>query len=191
MPEKILIIGAGPAGLSAGIHALQNGFEAVIYEKQQLPGGLCTARRVHDYIFEGCIGALQGTKPGSQFNKLWQEICPFNEMTIINHEKIMSVESSEGEPLHLYSDLNRLEEHLSKLFPENGPEVKEICGAAKKMSRIEIPFDKASGPTGLKDITTMMFKMLPLFNVLGRYSRISVEEYAERIKAPLLKKPFR
>jgi flavin-dependent dehydrogenase len=31
--KKILIIGAGVSGLSAGIYALKNGFDAEIYEK--------------------------------------------------------------------------------------------------------------------------------------------------------------
>jgi phytoene dehydrogenase-like protein len=41
--KKIVIIGAGPAGLTAGIYARQAGFEVVVLEKHNLPGGLCTA----------------------------------------------------------------------------------------------------------------------------------------------------
>ena len=41
--KKIIIIGAGIAGLSAGIYALKNGFDVTIYESHFLPGGMCTA----------------------------------------------------------------------------------------------------------------------------------------------------
>ncbi len=70
MSKKILIIGAGMAGLSAGIHALRNGYDAEIYEMHNLPGGLCTAWDRKGYTFDGCIHWLVGTKPGSQFNRL-------------------------------------------------------------------------------------------------------------------------
>ncbi|HED24535.1 MAG TPA: FAD-dependent oxidoreductase [Firmicutes bacterium] len=40
MAKKILIIGAGAAGLSAGVHALRNGYDVEIFEKERLPGGL-------------------------------------------------------------------------------------------------------------------------------------------------------
>ncbi len=43
MQEPSTIIGAGFAGLSAGIYAQMNGFQSLILEMHDLPGGLCTA----------------------------------------------------------------------------------------------------------------------------------------------------
>ena len=39
--EKVIIIGGGIAGLSAGIYALMEGFDAEIFEKNALAGGEC------------------------------------------------------------------------------------------------------------------------------------------------------
>jgi len=39
MEKKIVIIGAGIAGLSAGCYARMNGYDAEIYESHSLPGG--------------------------------------------------------------------------------------------------------------------------------------------------------
>ncbi len=39
---KIIIIGGGIAGLTAGIFAQKNGFDSVILEKNHTPGGECT-----------------------------------------------------------------------------------------------------------------------------------------------------
>ena len=36
--EKVVVIGGGIAGLSAGIYALRAGFDAEIYEKNAIPG---------------------------------------------------------------------------------------------------------------------------------------------------------
>ena len=37
--DKLIIIGGGISGLSAGIFALLSGFNVEIYEKNALPGG--------------------------------------------------------------------------------------------------------------------------------------------------------
>jgi phytoene dehydrogenase-like protein len=41
--KKIIIIGAGISGLSAGCHAQMNGYESEIFEMESTPGGLCTS----------------------------------------------------------------------------------------------------------------------------------------------------
>ena len=38
--KSIIIIGAGIAGLSAGIYARKNGYAATIYESHTVPGGM-------------------------------------------------------------------------------------------------------------------------------------------------------
>jgi phytoene dehydrogenase-like protein len=43
MAKKIVIIGGGVAGLSAGIYASVNGFDAEIIEMHSITGGQCTA----------------------------------------------------------------------------------------------------------------------------------------------------
>jgi phytoene desaturase len=40
--NKVIIIGGGIAGLSAGIFAQKNGFQSLILEKNQTLGGECT-----------------------------------------------------------------------------------------------------------------------------------------------------
>ena len=63
--KKIIIIGAGIAGLSAGIYARKNGYDATIYELHFLPGGLCTAWKRAGFTFEGCMHyvGLVGSSP--------------------------------------------------------------------------------------------------------------------------------
>ena len=49
---KIVIIGAGLAGLSVGAKAASEGHEVIIYEKNSVPGGVCALCEVGDYKFE-------------------------------------------------------------------------------------------------------------------------------------------
>ncbi len=73
-PGKIIIIGAGVAGLSAGCYARMNGYQAEIFELHDLPGGLCTAWERKNYTFDGCIHYLFGSGDGQPFNQVWQEL---------------------------------------------------------------------------------------------------------------------
>lgn len=41
--KKVLIIGAGIAGLSAGSYLKLNGYDTEIFEAHCLPGGVCTS----------------------------------------------------------------------------------------------------------------------------------------------------
>lgn len=57
MMKKIIIVGAGVAGLSAGIHAIQSGFDVTIMEMHNISGGNCTSWSRKGYLFEGeCTG---------------------------------------------------------------------------------------------------------------------------------------
>jgi len=67
MPKKIVIIGAGIAGLSAGVYGRMNGFDTEICEMHTLPGGLCTAWKRKGFIFDGCIHWLTGSSPKDSF----------------------------------------------------------------------------------------------------------------------------
>ncbi|NOY37521.1 MAG: NAD(P)/FAD-dependent oxidoreductase, partial [Chlorobi bacterium] len=53
--NSVIIIGAGFAGLSAGIYARMNGYRTQIFEMHNLPGGLCTAWKHKGYTIDGCI----------------------------------------------------------------------------------------------------------------------------------------
>jgi phytoene dehydrogenase-like protein len=61
MPAKeksMIIIGAGFAGLAAGIYGRLNGYKTDIYEMHNLPGGLCTSWKRKGYTFDACIHGL-------------------------------------------------------------------------------------------------------------------------------------
>jgi phytoene dehydrogenase-like protein len=53
--NSIIIIGAGFAGLAAGIYARMNGYDTRIFEMHKQPGGLCTSWKRGGYTFDGCI----------------------------------------------------------------------------------------------------------------------------------------
>lgn len=69
--KSMIIIGAGFAGLAAGIYGRINGYNTEIYEMHNLPGGLCTSWKRKGYTFDACIHWLVGSSPESSFNYIW------------------------------------------------------------------------------------------------------------------------
>ena len=187
MTKKILIVGAGMAGLSAGIHACRNGYDVELFETHKLPGGLCAAWDRKGYTFDGCIHWLVGSKPGSQFNRLWREVGALKDTKIIDHEIFMTIEDVSGKSLNIYSDLDHLQAHLLEVAPEDEVPVKQMIDAAKTMSKMDMPLEKPDEFFRFWDIPVMMIKMMPFFKILGRFSRITVAEFIAELKNPILK----
>ena len=78
--KKVLIIGGGTAGLSAGIYARQAGFEVVVLEKHNAPGGLCTAWKRKGYTIDGCVHFIMGSGRGSALHTMWRELGVFETL---------------------------------------------------------------------------------------------------------------
>ncbi|TAN61073.1 FAD-dependent oxidoreductase [bacterium] len=50
--KRILILGAGLAGLSAAWHLQKKGIEAIVFEKEKEPGGLCRSKNINGFTFD-------------------------------------------------------------------------------------------------------------------------------------------
>ncbi|HQQ90205.1 MAG TPA: NAD(P)-binding protein, partial [Oscillospiraceae bacterium] len=70
--SRIVIIGGGISGLTAGIYARLAGFEAEICEKNAVPGGECTGWDRQGYHIDNCIHWMIGTAPGTELHKVWE-----------------------------------------------------------------------------------------------------------------------
>ena len=73
-PKSIVIIGAGVAGLCAGIYGQMNSYQTRIVEKHKIPGGLVTAYRRKGYLIDLCIHCLAGSGPGFFMHRYWNEV---------------------------------------------------------------------------------------------------------------------
>lgn len=188
MTEKtILIIGAGIAGLSTGCYAQMNGYRTRIFELGTNPGGLCTSWSRKGYTFDGCIHWLVGTKEKTSFNKLWQELGALQGKQIINHEEYLRVVDRSGKTFILYTNPDRLEEHLLQLSPIDAPVIKEFTGNLRTIAQAEIPL---GAPSTLKESIQMLWslpKALPLLRLLRKYSTVSVQDFTARIQDPFVK----
>ncbi len=72
--KSILIIGAGVAGLCAGIYGQLNSYRTRIVEQHTIPGGLVTAWKREGYLVDLCVHWLAGSGPGFFMHRYWQTV---------------------------------------------------------------------------------------------------------------------
>jgi phytoene desaturase len=74
MDRKVIIIGAGLAGLSAGCYAQMNGFRSHIFEHHSVPGGVAAAWKRQEYLIDGGIHFMMGHKPGTDLYQVLKDL---------------------------------------------------------------------------------------------------------------------
>ena len=79
--KKIVIVGGGIAGLSAGIYGKLAGYDVDIYEKNPVAGGQCMGWNRKGCHIDNCIHWLTGTKKGTTLRKVWETVGALDEHT--------------------------------------------------------------------------------------------------------------
>jgi len=180
MAKKVVIIGGGVAGLSAGIYARLNGFDTEIIEMHSVTGGQCTAWERKGYRFDYCLHWLVGTRKGP-FNDIWKETGVLNESVgIIDHEVHTKMYAADGREFILYTNLEKWEEYLCQIAPEDKKRIKKMCNDMRKSSFLS-PY---SDPPGLRNpVKTLssMFSMLPIMTLFIKYGRKGCREYFDKL----------
>jgi len=190
--ESIIIIGAGIAGLSAGCYGQMNDYRTQIFEMDRArPGGLCTTWQRKGYKVDGCIEYWVGSGPGTNFYSFWEEVGAVQGRTIIHHEEWARVEGEGGKVLIFYTDMDRLEQHMKELAPEDTDIIEESIEAARAFVRFkDIPPKKAPELFGLIDGLKMMFTMSPYMKLMKKWGKISIQDFAQHFKNPFLREAF-
>ncbi len=180
MSKKVVIVGGGVAGLSAGIYSAMNGFETEIIEMHTVAGGQCTAWDRKGYRFDYCLHWLVGTSQGA-FNEIWKETNVINDDTeIIDHEIHSRILDDQGNEFIIYSNIDQWEKYLIELAPKDKSSIKKMCTDMRKSALME-PFETAPELRNPLDNIKMLPKMLPLLNVIRKYGRMTCSEYFEKL----------
>ncbi len=190
MTKSIGIIGGGIAGLSAGCYARASGYDATIFEMHDKPGGLCTAWRRKGYLFDGCIREFVGINPRSQFHRVWQELDGLPKEGFVELDNDIRYEGGGNKAFTLFSDADRLEQHMLELSPKDSGPIKEFTRGIRHFSRLDAPIDKPSELIRPLEGMRMLIKMIPYLGAFRRYGKISVGEYARRFTDPFLREAF-
>ena len=170
---KIIIVGAGVAGLSAGIYSRLFGHETVIFEKHHTAGGNLSGWRRGEYYIDNCIHWLTGTNKTTATYKIWEETGMLGGVDIFRPDSLYTVEL-DGQSLSLCRDINKLEADMIRISPEDEKEIRSFITAIKAAQKLLDLGDGINKPQKL-------LKYLPM----------TTGKLAERFRHPLIKRFIR
>lgn len=191
-PARVIVIGAGVAGLSTGCYAQMSGARTRIFEKHVLPGGCCTAWSRDGYLFDYCIEWLIGTAPGNDAHQVWRELGALDGKTVTNFELFNKVEDEHGRSVTFYNDPDRLEAHLLALSPADAPLIRAFTRDLRRFIAIELyPFLTAPALRTVRERAATLRTVLPAFRLFWRTAATPMHVFADRFQDPLLRRAFR
>jgi phytoene dehydrogenase-like protein len=188
--QNIAIIGAGISGLSAGIFARINGFEATIYEMGQKAGGVCSSWERQGYYVNGSIHWLVGSAPGTDLYDLWHQLGVIEGNTFHNHNSFIEYKDLNGKEVHFYTDIQKLKKHFLELSPEDEEIIAEFINAIETVANNSFPLDKAFELLNAWDWTKALLSNLPFVMAMGKYNQLSIKNFAQKFKSEILRKAF-
>jgi len=186
--KKVIVVGGGIAGLSAGIYALKAGFEAEIYEKNPVAGGECMGWNRNGYHIDNCIHWLTGTDSKTKLWEVWKTCGAIDENTeYANTSKFYSSRLG-GKEVSLWNDLDRTQKELIEAAPEDEAEIRKFIQHVEYAKSCVIPSDKPMDMMGVKDYIAMGKDMADMPKVMKEYGKINCAQFADRFHSPVMKK---
>lgn len=184
--RKIVIIGAGIAGLCMAVYARRCGYDVQVLEQHDAAGGLATSWRRGDYTFETCLHWLLGSNPNRAMYSQWQEVFDIGQLTFVQPEEYVRLETERGESLNIYSNVDRMAAELLKQAPQDAAEIRRFASAIRRLANLPIPDPSAAWPRKWAAV----LRTLPHLALLRRWSGMSLGEYGRRFTHPLLRAFF-
>ncbi len=177
---KIVIIGGGVAGLSAGIYAGLHGHDATVCERSFVAGGNLTGWRRGEYTIDNCIHWLTGTNPSTDTYKMWVDLGALGDVEVIQGNSLYTCEYG-GKTLSLYNDLYRMEREMLEISPADKSEIRSLIRGVEFMERV-------GGIGGADHNEGLDIKHLPAaIPSLVKYYNLTTGELARRFRHPLLR----
>lgn len=137
--SKIIVIGAGVAGLSTAVHAARNGYEVEVFEHGAEPGGVCTAWEREGYTIDGCIQWLIGAKPGHGLWPLYEEIGATKDVEFLPvRQFVRLLDEPTGTQLNITDQLEDLLAQVREISAADEGVFAEIVEAARSLDMMGI-----------------------------------------------------
>jgi len=192
---RVVIIGAGIAGLCAGVYAKTAGFDVEILEMSDASGGLATSWKRHDYTFETCLYWLFGSNPHSPFHALWREVFDVDQLTFIDADEVLRFETEDGQSATLRSNVGQMEQELLRMAPEDRRPIHRFAKGVRRLAGFEIPIARGGWAQSVLPLLRAqsvlpLLKVIPYLLELRFWSRLTSREFGTWFRNPLLRELF-
>jgi phytoene dehydrogenase-like protein len=187
MAKKVLVIGAGIAGLSSASYLQRNGFDTEIYELHDKPGGLCAAWKRGGYSFDGCIHWLMGSGASSNLHAIWEELGA-GELSYVEHDEYLVASLPDGDSFTIYTDPDRLEAEILRLGPEDGRFAALLSSKVRAVAKADMPaaFDRLT----FREAWRLALAMPGMMDVFGRWTKVPLQTLIDGLHSVKLKGAF-
>ena len=188
--KAIAIIGAGLAGLAAGVYAQMNGYNSQIFEHHGQPGGVAAWWRRGNYLIDGGIHFLMGHRPGGSLYELYRELGTAAPDTLVDMTEYgRFLDEAGGKSVLITGDLAQSAAALKALWPADAGAIDELMAGARAFLAAGA-FDMGMGePPELAGRLEMVREFWGMRKVLryftGKYARPAAE-YARSLHDPAL-----
>ena len=186
--KKVVIVGGGIAGLTAGVLLQKAGFQVEVFEKHSIVGGQCTGWKREGYFIDNCIHWLTGTKEGSDLNQLWKEIGALGEDVPLHKKEMFYASKLDGQVLTFWRDLERTRDELLALSPGDAEAIHKLIKHVKYAEALTVPVDKPMDRMNVADYIKLGKAMKDMPKVMKAYEGMSMDDLANSFKHPLIKR---
>lgn len=184
--KSILIIGAGVAGLCAGIYGQMNGYQTQIIEQHTIPGGLVTAFRRQGYLVDVCVHWLTGSGPGLHLHRYWNEVGLLAGRRFIPLDTYGVYHGRDGRVVSFYCDPERLKKHLLEVSPPDAAVIHDLIEGVRLGIRFRAP-EKLQYEASRWEWTRTVLGLLPLLPGIQKWTKLTVGELAGRFQSQLIR----
>lgn len=167
--RKVVIVGGGIAGLSAGIYALRSGFEAHILEQHTTFGGFQTGWSRKGYFFEGGMHWLTGSSQKTPLNRVWKETGALQENNPVENRDPYYTLVDGDKKLCLYRDVKKLKQELLHFAPEDKRMINRLCRDISYFRAVHLPLNDVFGLKAKNPSHPSLFELLAMAPAALRY----------------------
>ncbi len=119
--SRVVVVGAGIGGLTAGALLAKHGYEVVIYDQGIVPGGCASTFKRRGFTFD--VGATQvaGLEPGGIHHRIFSELETDLPPTTYCDPACAVFLPGETEPIRVWRDRKKWQEERQRQFPGSEP----------------------------------------------------------------------
>lgn len=183
MAKKVIIIGAGIAGLSAGIFLQREGIETQIFELSPQPGGVCASWYRHGYRFDGCMNLLVGIRAGNPMFNLFKESSALGDNTAIYRPKYLNVEYN-GKKYEVPMEQLALKKFLISLSMSDAPQIETLSRDIARISQIRLEQRQFFSLSNFLDL--IKFRRVFLYTI-RKYAGKTAAEVVNSFKSDIIR----
>lgn len=191
MPERrVIVIGAGLAGLATGIYLRMSGYDVQVFERQAGPGGVVATWRRGPYTIDGGLHFVMDHRPGSAIYSLYEELgitggTPFLDLETYGR----FVDERLGATIVVDRDLEFVGLDRSRLSGRDNRALHDLIHGARALARADLasPFNKPPELSGARDSLRQLRGLGAATRyITGRYGH-PLSDYAGHIEDPALR----